>query len=147
MRIKGSKSLKDLDVIARDEQMDLINILNRKYAVYLKDRSFHINVSANSETAYVNVTLKNEDESFFYPIESRIIHCEQGIKPRESVLLLIDYIDIYFEEYFKDDEDTYLPLDWSSYSFEGHEFEMKAQVKNKKAEDQADLLLAGKPIG
>jgi hypothetical protein len=59
-------------------------------------------------------------------------------------MLLLDFIDVYFEEFFHDRQDTWLPIDWAGFNFEGFEFELKGQVLNKRTEELADLFLEGK---
>ena len=117
--------------------------MNRKYAVYLNGRFFRLELKIDTEAAYATVVLLSKDESFYYPVDARIAHKDQEIDPKTSVLMLLDYIDIYFDEYFREQENAFLPLDWTAYSFEGAELEMKAQVRNRNAENLADQIISG----
>ena len=144
MKLTRGKKLKKIEVLTKEEEFSLIQILNRKYAVYLNGRFFRLNLSVDTEAAYATVTLLSQDEAFFYPVDARIAHKDQEVDPKNAVLLLLDYIDIYFDEYFREQENTFLPLDWTAYTFEDVELEMKAQVRNKKAESLADQIIAGK---
>lgn len=143
MKISTTESLKKIEVMSKEDEFSLIQILNRKYAVYLKGRFFRLSVSADNFAAYVTVTLLSQDESFYYPVEARVAHKDQGIEPKEAVFAVLDYIDIYFDEYFREAENTFLPVDWTTYTFEDMELDLKAQVKNKKAEDLASQILSG----
>jgi hypothetical protein len=143
MPVNKNSHIKNIELLTKEDEFSLIQILNRKYAVYLNGRFFRLNVKANTETAFVTVTLLSQDESFFYPVEARIAHRDQELEAKEAVLLTLDYIDIYFDEYFRESENTFLPLDWTAYTFEDAEIELKAQVKNKKSESLADQLLSG----
>ena len=143
MKVTKNRNLKKIEVLSEQDEFSLIQVLNRKYAVYLNGRFFRFKVITDTEAAYLTVTLLSRDEKFFYPVEARIAHRDQGIEPKEAVFLTLDYIDIYFDEYFKGQENTYLPVDWTAYSFEGSELELKAQVRNKRAEDLADQIIQG----
>ena len=50
-------------------------------------------------------------------------------------------MDIYFDEYFKGEEDVYIPIDWTEYTFENLSFKMRGQVRNLKMESLADEIL------
>ena len=143
IKLHRGEKLKSLEVLTKEEQFSLIQIMNRKYAVYLNGRFFRLELRTDTEAAYATVTLLSKDESFYYPVDARIAHKDQEIDPKTSVLMILDYVDIYFDEYFREQENTFLPLDWTAYSFEGTELEMKAQVRNKNAETLADQIISG----
>ena len=54
--------------------------------------------------------------------------------------LKTDYIDLYFEDYLKNDS-ILLQLDWGDHLFEGETFQLKGQVMNQEIERLADSLL------
>lgn len=125
------------------EVSDLVRIMTIKYSTQLARRSFELTTKVDSVGAYVTTTLSNADRSFVYPVEGRMVHKEQNIAPKEAQLLLIDYIDHYFSEYFHEDEKVFLPIDWCTYTYETVELQLRGQVVNQKAQDQADELLQG----
>ncbi|MEI8025742.1 MAG: hypothetical protein WCI18_05260 [Pseudomonadota bacterium] len=126
------------------EIAELTHILDRKHAASLGDRFFSIKVDSDESKAFVTVTLRNAGESFYYPVEGRIACKSQELSPKDGAMLLLDFIDVYFEEFFHDRQDTWLPIDWAGFNFEGFEFELKGQVLNKRTEELADLFLDGK---
>ena len=131
------------EILSNKEQEDLAKILNIKYASQLKDRSFFIEISSGYKTmAEVSLTLKNKTESFYYPVKARIDLESNKMKKREAALFLLDYIEMYFEEYFENSEDTFLPIDWSNFSFEGSDFQMCGQIHNLNREKEADQIIA-----
>ncbi len=121
------------------ECKQLAQIMNIKHAVGRGTRFFTITVNPEKEACLVNVTLKCDDQSYYYPVQGRIEIESQNI--RDSVLALLDYIDCYFEEFFQEDENIYLPIDWKEYAFEGLQFHLRGQILNLKSEAAADLLL------
>jgi hypothetical protein len=126
------------------EIAELTHILDRKHAGFLDDRFFSIKVESDDYKSNVIVTLRNADSSFYYPVEGRIACKSQELSGKEGALLILDFIDVYFEEFFREGQNTWLPIDWAGYNFEGFEFELKGQRLNKQTEDLADLFLEGK---
>jgi hypothetical protein len=129
-------------ILSKKEISEFEQILNLKYSHLLKGRSFEIKTSVNKESVEVQVVLRKNDDSFFYPVKSMANFSQTKLNNKELQMLLLDYVDMYFAEFFKEDESMYLPIDWSSYSFEGETIYLKGQVFNLKCEKQADQLLA-----
>jgi len=130
--------------IAIDEVVDLTQILERKHSTFLGERFFSMETSQDESHAYATVTLRNASASYFYPIEGRIACRSQELSGREGALILLDFMDVYFEEFFREGEDTWLTIDWMNYSLEGFSFQMKGQLLNKFSDEIADLFLEGK---
>jgi hypothetical protein len=91
---------------------------------------------------YMNVLLKNADDSYFYPIETYIsVDDNPDIGIAEAKLVLLDFIDSYFEDYLGNNRDTLIPIDWAAFTVKGRKVFARGQVLNKKLEREADLLL------
>lgn len=121
---------------------ELEEILAQKYAHYLDGRYFQVGAEVQGDMVYATVTLKNEEESFFYPVEARMQFVEEDMKAAEAALFLIDYMDAYFEEYLSEGEDLFIPIDWTAHSYLATDFQIRGQVRNLKVERMADELLA-----
>lgn len=128
-------------LLSKPEIDELASLMNKKYASFIDDRKFEIAVSEEGPGVKAKVVLKNEDNSFYYPIEARILHKEEELSASEALLFLIDYIDLYFEEYLTEDEDLFIPIDWAKYQYEAVDFELKGQLLNLKLESMGDELL------
>lgn len=130
--------------IEAQELQELAQILNFKYAAFLSERRLKISTEIDgSSTVFVEVLLENDNQSFYYPIEARIDAKEQNLSPHDAALLLIDYIDFYLDEYFKEEEQVFFNIDWQEYTFDGINFQIRAQVRNLYHEKLADQLLQG----
>ena len=126
-------------LISPAECAELAQIMGIKYAAHLDGKEFVISVQQQQEWVYVTVTLKNMQESFYYPVEARI-HRDVPLEPREAALFLLDYLDLYFDDYLRE-KDVYFPLDWAQYVYEGIDFHVRGQILNLEAQRQADALL------
>ncbi len=106
------------------------------------ERWFVIDVAPRAEDIWVQVLLRNELDSFHYPVEARIAPCATRSR-RAQAFFLLAFIDSYWEEFFAENEDVFVPIDWTAYEFQGEKFQIRGQVLNRMAEKIADELLAG----
>lgn len=127
--------------LTEQECADLTQIMQLKYAAYLHGREFSISITPQAQEVCVTVTLANLDESFFYPVEGRIDLQDTELSVKDASLLLLDFIDSYFEEFFQEDERVYIPIDWNPYQFDGCTIYARGQVLNRLMERQADQFL------
>lgn len=125
------------------EYAEIETTLQRKYAVFAGKRRFKLEGQANGQSVALTLTLKNDDQSFFYPVEGQIAHHEQGLSQRNAAEMLLDLMDSYFQEYLVNGGEIYLPLDWQEYEVEGIKMQLRGQVQNLLLENMADALLAG----
>lgn len=125
------------------ECSDLAALMQRKYAGFLAQRFFEVSVSKDVTGVHAKMTLRNQDGSFFYPVEGRMAFVDSDLSPRESALLLLNYMDAYFDEYLREGGDVYLPIDWAEYEYEGVPLQLKGQIYNLVIEKMADELLRG----
>ncbi|MBM4251457.1 MAG: hypothetical protein FJ146_05765 [Deltaproteobacteria bacterium] len=122
---------------------DLARLLDRKFAGLRGPRYFAVEFSKDAQGVYAKVTLRNESGSYFYPVESRIAFADTDLSDRAAAMFLLDYMTEYFAEYFREDGDCYLPIDWTEYQWDGVAFQVKGQILNLELEKMADELLAG----
>lgn len=132
----------DRIVLTDAECRELATVMNRKYAGYLGARSFEISVTMDDNGVFVKVLLRDPEGTYYYPVDSRMNVAKAKMDRREAAMLMLDYSDMYFDEYFQQGEDVYLPIDWSSHECEGVTFEMKGQIQNLKLEGEADEILS-----
>lgn len=126
------------------ECQDISDLMNKKYAHILGDKNFEVKSFFEGPGIKINVILQNHDQSFYYPVEGRIIPDKEELNIKEALYFLLDYIDGYFEEYLTEDEMLRLPIDWTDYSYCGVDFQLKGQQINLKIEQMANELLKKK---
>src|SRR5436190_5743958 len=103
--------MKTEELLSADVTTELARLMTRKYATHVRDRTFSIIAKQEFDEVTAVVTLSNPKETFYYPVEALMNFVEQEMKPAEAALFLIDYIDLYFEEFFEEDEGLYIPID------------------------------------
>lgn len=132
---------KSTELITATESKDLETIMNLKHAAYLKNRSFVVFHERTSSDIEASITLKDQKQTFYYKVEAKVSLKNLAPKDKEALFIMLDYLDIYFDEYLKGEEDVYIPIDWSEFTFENLTFKMKGQVQNLHAEKIADEFL------
>lgn len=130
--------------VSREESIQLAQIMNLKYAAARRQRYFSIKAAVDGPWATISVVLESADQSFYYPVDGRVLYKTENIDAKSAILLMADYIDAYFEEFFREDENVFIPIDWSHFQFEGINLQLKGQVLNLVHEQAAEELLAGR---
>lgn len=132
-----------MDLVSDNDLKDLSKVLSIKYSGHLNGRFFTIDSKLEHGVVFVNVVLKNDEESFYYPVEGRMNCIDQKLSVSDATLMMLDFIDSYFEEYLREDENVFIPIDWALFQVEGVEFFLKGQVRDLKSERIADQFLSG----
>jgi hypothetical protein len=96
----------------------------------------------SENTCFAAFIIKNEDESFYYPVETKVLVSDNpSLEENDARIALLDFSLEYFEKYFMNDRELYLRIDWSPFKIGDIKIFAKAQVFNKKLEKMADDLL------
>lgn len=122
-------------------------LLNRKYGSLLADEKFVVESGYDAQQVQIKVTLERMDGSVFYPIELLHVMEEQSSQENnvhanadDVASLMLDYIDVYWQEYLAEGRDIFVPLAWGKHACEGVEFFIRGFVRNRSLEEQADEL-------
>jgi hypothetical protein len=123
-----------------------VQLLERKFAAWMRDRSFEVTLKTHADAVYATVVLKNPTSSFHYPVDARMMTRSQGISAREAGDILMDFIGSYFEEYFQSDGEVLLPIDWADYQVESLNLQVKGQIHDLVLEQLANDFLEGRDV-
>jgi hypothetical protein len=133
--------------LAIDECQELATILNLRHGAFLGDRKFSVECNAGENWLEVVITLARGDETYVYPLEGRICLRDCSQSPREAALVLVDYMGLYFDAFFEDQENTFVTIDWQPHDHEGTTLELRGQILDRCRERQADAILASVSSG
>ena len=131
-------------IFAAQELRSLAQRFNARFHDTRGERWFVIDAAERDSNTWVQVLLRNDTDAFHYPVEARIAPCATRA-PRAQAFFLLAFIDSYWEEFFEEGEDLFIPIDWSPYEYQGEKFHLRGQVFNRRAEKMADELLAEQP--
>jgi len=100
-----------------DEVLALETLLNEKHGAGRKARQFYVNAGYRAPWVGVEVLLQSLDQKFYYPVQAVAEYTKSGAGKQALASLLLDFIDLYFAEFFAD-EDTLVPIDWTTFDCE-----------------------------
>lgn len=124
-----------------DELIDIKKLLNKRHSVYLENESFEIESGSSHNQVQISVSLKKNDNTACYPIECVFIKETGDVKESEIAMKMIDYLDIYWTNYFSEERNVFIPLDWSKHDFEGIMFYIRGFIRKPQLETYANNLL------
>lgn len=127
--------------ISSEQSKVLSAMLERKHGGHLGNRFFVVETDQDGSTINLKVTLRDAKGTFVYPVEARMSLEDQDLTAAKARDFLIDYVDVYFDEYLSHGEDTFLPIDWSDFECDGFELQMRGQILNLHLEKMADDLI------
>ena len=107
---------------------------------------FAVSGATESDAVTITVTFENADRSQHLPVEAALLRADN---PRMSDVeardILVDFVDYYFDRYFKGARQVTLPVDWKVFPFGEHSIRARGWERNLKLEEAADRILAGEP--
>ncbi len=124
-----------------EEILNIQSLLNKKHSLYLDDEEFILEVGTSKEQIQIKIVLIKKNNIASYPIEC--IYLKETAKEEEQdiVLKMIDYLDIYWANYFSEERNVFVPIDWSKHEFEGICFYMRGFLRNIELENAANEFL------
>jgi hypothetical protein len=126
-----------------EDKNQLQEILNRKYSVFLNEESFCIEIGVRGTEVCVVTVLEKKDGSWAYPVECATLNTQETKQtPLQLSMILLDYLDAYWEEFLTEDRDVFVPIDWFERESEGISLYIRGFVRNLTLESQAESLLA-----
>lgn len=125
-----------------DELFHIKKLLNKKHLVYLENETFEVESGVSQDQIQIRVSFIKNDNSTSYPIECIFMkETAEEFKELSIAVAMLDYLDIYWENYFSEERNVFIPLDWSKHEFEGIIFYMRGFVRNLQLEAHADNFL------
>ncbi len=125
-----------------EEQKKLLDVMKAKHSLYLDNECFEIKTGFYKEQIQIEICLTKVDRSIVYPIEVICVYEDfPHLKLNEIFHVILDYIDLYWAEYFNHERNLFVPLDWSQYECEGLTFFLRGFIRNLVLEKQADSFL------
>ncbi len=131
-------------IFTAQERRSLAQRFNSRFHESRGSRWFAVDAAELEGYTWVQVLLRNDANSFHYPVEARI--ATSTTRPQlAQAFFLLAFINSYWEEFFAEDENVFIPIDWSPYEHQGEKFHLRGQVFNRRIEKMADELLAEQP--
>jgi len=126
-----------------EEIAEMEAIFNEQFLSYLKkDENISFEGDFSEGKCHVTCILKNHDETYCYPFEASISSTEhKSLAAVDAKSLLLDFISAYFEEFFAENREIYVPIEWTTFRIEDVNIHARGQIVNKKLEKGAEDIL------
>ena len=90
---------------------------------------------------------QNRSRTLHLPIDMAVVAADNDkLSDEDARDLLVDFIDYFFDEYFRESRNATLPIDWEKLTFGGHAIRVRGWERNLALEEAADKLLAGEQL-
>lgn len=131
-------------LLTPESKARLLGLLMARHGGMLRDERLDMAARLDRETVVVTLDLTSSDRTAHYRMEAAKGVPEDGSLTAGQILeLCLDFLDWYLGEYFREDRELLLPLDWKPHRFGEFELLSRGDVRNPVLEDMADAWLRG----
>lgn len=125
----------------------VLSALNRRHAGMLRDEHFELGARLEQGTVVATLELVRSDRSSHYVMEAAKAVPDNGALDLEQTLdLCLDFLDWYLGEFFGEQRELLLPLDWQPHKFGEFEVLARGDLRNPVLEEAADAWLRGERL-
>lgn len=130
-----------LDPIIRSKALAL---LDERYGASLHNERFELDALREDGDVIVRLVLRSDDRTHVYTMEATILREKYpALSEPQAVDISLDFLDWYVGEYFREERDVFLPLDWKVHHFGDLEVMARGDLRNEFLDDAADAWLRG----
>lgn len=131
-------------LITPEYRTRVLALLHERHAGSLRDERFELEVRKEGDEAVVRLTLRSNDRTQVYWMEAAIEREKyQAMTEIQAIDVCLDFLDWYVGEYFREDRDAFLPLDWKPHRYGDVEVLARGELRNELLDDAADAWLRG----
>lgn len=129
------------EIIGKFEKERIEKTLYKRYAHYLGKESFKIWAFGESDSVHLRMYLDSDDGMSRYSVDILVPLGENRLTLREGFDLALDFLGYYLDQFFEENRELLLPLDYNKYNF-GKEFVYaKGDFTKPKLDQLADEIL------
>jgi hypothetical protein len=122
----------------------VLTLMHERHAGSLRNERFDLEVRREGDEAVVCLTLKSDDRTSVYTMEAAIERSKYlAMSEPQAIDICLDFLDWYVDEYFREERDAFLPLDWKSHTYGDVEVLARGDLRNEFLDEAADAWLRG----
>lgn len=122
----------------------VLTLLRERHAGSLRNEHFELDARKEGDEAVVSLTLRNDDRTSVYKMEAAIERAKYpAMSEPQAIDICVDFLDWYVGEYFREDRDAFLPLDWKPHRYGDVEILARGDMRNEFLDEAADAWLRG----
>ena len=131
-------------ILTPENKVRVLGLFNQRHGGMLRDERFDLAARLDRETVVVTLDLQRSDRTSHHRMEAAKAVPEDGsLSAGQNLDLCLDFLDWYLGEFFREDRELLLPLDWKPHTFGEFELLARGDVRNPVLEDAADAWLRG----
>ncbi len=131
-------------LIDQNYRLRVLALLRERHAGSLRNEAFELDVRREGDEAVVCLTLRSDDRTHVYRMEAAIERAKyKAMSEPQAIDICLDFLDWYVGEYFREERDAYLPLDWKPHRFGDVEVLARGDLRNEFLDEAADAWLRG----
>jgi hypothetical protein len=121
-----------------------VEALVARHGRHLQEERIAVNGRVEEGAVRVDLTLARMDQTANYRMETAFELPEnESLSASEAGALCLDFLDWYLDQFFGDNRQTLLPLDWQAHTFGEHRIFARGDVTNPVLDEAADAWLRG----
>ncbi|MEC9073498.1 MAG: hypothetical protein VX938_13990 [Myxococcota bacterium] len=134
-----SRTLYNKEETARCEEA-----LVARHGRYLADERIDLSARFEEGAVMLTLALTRLDQTSVYRMEAALeVPEDDSVTLSDACDLCLDFLDWYLGQYFGDNRETLLPLDWQAHQFGEHRVMARGDITNPILDDAADAWLRG----
>ena len=135
------------EVIGRFEKERIEKTLKKRYGHYLRNEEFHVWVFGESDSVHLRMYLDSVDGMSRYSVEILVPLKANNFTLREAIDLSLDFLGYYLDQFFEENRELLLPLDYQRYQLGSSHVYAKGDFTRPKLDQLADqILMEGEKI-
>ena len=122
----------------------IYKLLHDRHGTSLMDETLTMSARVEGDNPVFQVVLEKTDRTVKYTMEAALSRAAYpAMSLSEGLDVCVDFLDWYLAEYFREDRDAFLPLDWKAFRFGDLEVMARGDLRNALLDDLADAWLRG----
>ncbi|MFT7581785.1 MAG: hypothetical protein ACI9MR_003463 [Myxococcota bacterium] len=127
-----------------EDEARVLQALSERHGAMLRNERFSVRAERVSENVTTTVELSNADRTFVYAMSAALERGQyKGMTEVDALDACFDFTDWYLGEFFREQRELLLPIDWQPHSFGDVELMAKGELRNEFLDDAADAWLRG----
>jgi len=122
----------------------VLALMRERHAGSLRNERFELDVRKEGDEAVVSLTLRSDDRTSVYTMQAALERAKyQAMSEPQAIDICVDFLDWYVGEFFREDRDAFLPLDWKPHRYGDVDILARGDLRNELLDEAADAWLRG----
>ncbi len=129
------------EVLDAEGRARIESLLMARYGSYLRGETFKVTALGQSDSIVLKVALESHDRMSRYTFDISAGSRSNGISLSEALDLALDFLGFYLDQFFEENREYLLPLDYQPYEFVDHTVYARGDFTRPKLDEMADRIL------